>query len=747
MRMILSASFLKSPSTATGTTGGTAVSTPLSVRNTGFSFVVGFLFVIFFPLVVIFPLMSYAFRPSPTPSSSDVTRNRKFSPSEKQQQEQKRKKTINYSRVVAGQSDEGSGGERRNDENSNVSNNMTPPGIQGGFKNALNELSSMFEERSTQVRKILEDFSQPFVGFTRGDDYDYGYGNGYGDDGSNDNDSYGSSSDQLDTVVVEGYLGGTRGTGGGGFNITIEGNNDDEITTHFCFLVHGYRGKPADLLYLRTAMADTAEKLFSHNENETSPENSIGNNNNNDTDDELEVKHKEGDEDVKEEEEKKHGDGDASSEESQERRKQRIVLHSCRSNWNNTSDGVEAGGDRIFNEILGVIRNSMENQFSGGDDGDGIDNNDTIVDVTVSLIGNSLGGLYSRYALKRLAEFSKEQCLQKDSNSVDGENTKNETDHKSVSKVSFLIDGKIRVHFNTFCTTATPHLGVSGHTYLPLPRSAELGIGSLMGQTGRDIFRMSPLIKSMCTEDSFLKPLSSFRKRIAYANGYHTDFVVSTKTAAFLHPESKIPHRMSDRFLTTKDNDKVKNGDGGKGLVVATLYTQPSEVSNSSNGSPNEELMPAANNTKKRLPKLLRTDSSVKEDLLEMSSAMDQLGWKKVIVDLRNEMPMKLPMPKPRNILPRIVKKFSSEISESQNELENDKDKAIEFSPTSRKILESRDVDQAFSIPDDFIGFPLGHNTMVAVAQSRLTFVFKGGRPLMDKLAVEMIDEILSFNK
>ena len=140
----------------------------------------------------------------------------------------------------------------------------------------------------------------------------------------------------------------------------------------------------------------------------------------------------------------------------------------------------------------------------------------------------------------------------------------------------------------------------------------------------------------------------------------------------------------------------------------------------------------------------------MRDDLLEMSSAMDQLGWKKVIVDLRNEMPMKLPMPKRRNILPRLLQ-FNSDNPESPNEIENnDRDKAtpIEFSPTApRKILESRDVDQAFSIPDDFIGFPLGHNTMVAVAQSRFTFVFKGGRPLMDKLAVEMIDEILSFDK
>ena len=133
-----------------------------------------------------------------------------------------------------------------------------------------------------------------------------------------------------------------------------------------------------------------------------------------------------------------------------------------------------------------------------------------------------------------------------------------------------------------------------------------------------------------------------------------------------------------------------------------------------------------------------------------MSSALDQLGWKKVIVDLRNEMPVKLPIPqRPRNILPRIVKKLSldsqiDEVTENTEELEFDPSFT---KPSPSKVLESRDVANAYSIPDDFIGFPLGHNTMVAVAQSRFTFVFKGGRPLMDKLALEMIDEILNFDK
>lgn len=136
----------------------------------------------------------------------------------------------------------------------------------------------------------------------------------------------------------------------------------------------------------------------------------------------------------------------------------------------------------------------------------------------------------------------------------------------------------------------------------------------------------------------------------------------------------------------------------------------------------------------------------MKEELLEMSAALDQLGWKKVIVDLRNEMPMKLRVPR----VPKMVKKWNSDtLIDSTTEVKNDKDTEFDLNDNGTdspsKILESRDVANAYSSPDDFIYFPLAHNTMVAVAQSRLTFVFKGGRPLMDSLAVEMIEEILNF--
>jgi hypothetical protein len=117
---------------------------------------------------------------------------------------------------------------------------------------------------------------------------------------------------------------------------------------------------------------------------------------------------------------------------------------------------------------------------------------------------------------------------------------------------------------------ATPHLGVAGHTYFPIPRSAEIGIGKAMGQTGRDLFRLSDLIYTMCTCPTYLDPLRSFRKRIAYANAYKTDFVVPTNTAAFLNPDSTYPHHVSDEG---RDDPNTFEGIDKNDMVVARFHT------------------------------------------------------------------------------------------------------------------------------------------------------------------------------
>jgi Putative serine esterase (DUF676) len=134
--------------------------------------------------------------------------------------------------------------------------------------------------------------------------------------------------------------------------------------------------------------------------------------------------------------------------------RQDMIVHTPICNENRTKDGVMNGGERLLNEIFDVIRSSTMQQTT----------HDTssiveIRDITISFVGNSLGGLYSRYAISRLAE---------------------ETD-------DMILDGRWKLHFNIFCTTASPHLGISKHTYFPIPRAAEIGVAHTMGETGKDL--------------------------------------------------------------------------------------------------------------------------------------------------------------------------------------------------------------------------------------------------------------------
>jgi hypothetical protein len=131
--------------------------------------------------------------------------------------------------------------------------------------------------------------------------------------------------------------------------------------------------------------------------------------------------------------------------------RQDMIVHSPNCNENRTKDGVANGGERLLKEIFDVIRTSMAIHESS--------TKTEIRDITISFVGNSLGGLYSRYAISRLMEA---------------------TDN-------MILDGQWKIHFNIFCTTASPHLGVSKHTYFPIPRAAEIGVAHTMGETGKDL--------------------------------------------------------------------------------------------------------------------------------------------------------------------------------------------------------------------------------------------------------------------
>jgi hypothetical protein len=380
-----------------------------------------------------------------------------------------------------------------------------------------------------------------------------------------------------------------------------EWNHDQLDVVHFCFLVHGHRGLSKDLSYLQAVMQSLSEQ-------------------------EKRKRYKQ--------------DGLVHD----------IIVHPAVCNEGKTTDGVANGGQRLVDEMMSVIRQEMKHRKSKS--------------VTVSIVGNSLGGIYGRYAIAKLA---REQNL----------------------------------HFNIFCTTATPHLGVSKHTYISLPRSAEIGVAHAMGNTGKDLFRLNDLMKNMATTPEYTVPLGSFRQRIAYANAYGTDFPVPAETAAFLSDRSTYPHH----FVV--DNDVVVD-EGG--LVIARLHTPPLHDLEQYE---------------------IETDDT--DELVQMSTALDSLGWKKVFVDIRKEIPIKFTMGR----------------RSSQGDSGSDEDACNLDNLRRKKVVESRDLATAIKLDSsEGLHLPMGHNMIVAFSRSRIsTYMNKGGRPVVDALAKELVQDIFAWKE
>jgi hypothetical protein len=362
-----------------------------------------------------------------------------------------------------------------------------------------------------------------------------------------------------------------------------------------------------------------------------------------------------------------------------------MIVHAAVCNERKTTDGVKSGGERLVNEIIQVIRERMHGRKTKT--------------ITLSILGNSLGGIYGRYAIARLAEICEQAADDPD---------------------VFILDEVYRIQCNVFCTTATPHLGVAGHTFLPIPRTAEIGVAHAMGDTGRDLFRLTDVLLTMATSTTFLKPLGCFRKRIAYANAFGTDFPVPAHTAAFLSTASEYPHHFDDDDSNDEQDLIVEE----KGLVVAKVYTPPS-----SEDSP------------------IDPDSGY-DELALMSASLDSLGWKKVFIDVRKEIP-KIPLPQ------LLLRRSSGNDSGSFSDADTGDEIATE-QPTighlrERRVVGSKDVAAAVTKPlfeSDQFHWPVGHNMIVAFSRSRLSsYLNRAGRPFVDGLAKELVKDILSFHQ
>lgn len=292
---------------------------------------------------------------------------------------------------------------------------------------------------------------------------------------------------------------------------------------HFCFIVHGHKGHAQDLWFLHQSIRDKANEhqAFSH---VGSSENcSVGANFNSAEKNQMTVDKETLPQKLKSKLPGKILKGNSLSDPqlkdsttdsglrdsgslrnlapSNESPENSIVLAKGTSflvcnpkcNEGTTDDGVEKGGIRLADEITETIFHEVDKKRCLlGENGSSIE---SPVDVTISLIGNSLGGLYTRYAIARLAEMSE---------TINGEGEKATKDFYLIANGKTLI----RLHFNVFYTTATPHLGCADHTYIPIPRIFEKGMGHALGETGRDLFRLNGLLLEMATSPRFTEPLS-----------------------------------------------------------------------------------------------------------------------------------------------------------------------------------------------------------------------------------------------
>jgi hypothetical protein len=234
----------------------------------------------------------------------------------------------------------------------------------------------------------------------------------------------------------------------------------------------------------------------------------------------------------------------------------------------------------------------------------------------------------------------------------------------------------------------------------------------------------------MATSPYFLEPLSLFRRRILYANAFSTDFVVPTGTAAFIHPRSSSIHRFGDQ------DDQQSRFYRGNRMIIATLYTE-------------KQLQ--------YLQTITTTGEKCDDELVEMSKCLDALGWKKVFVDMRDEIPISIPLPPSPNfswmpsiiMVPALLKSRSSSSEMTSSPNTSLSVESTIASVTSRQFVQSKELIKMFSVSTSRISLPIGHNMIIAHTKPNSRFstaVNKRGRPVMDSLAQELVHEVLHWN-
>jgi len=159
---------------------------------------------------------------------------------------------------------------------------------------------------------------------------------------------------------------------------------------------------------------------------------------------------------------------------------------------------------------------------------------------------------------------------------------------------------------------------------------------------------------------------------------------------------------------------------------VSVLTTQPNE------SVLRDHTGPSSNKMKTPDPDLL------------MALKLDALGWTKVFIDVRDRIPLpSIPMPSFITGRSDVRKEFEDFIYNQM--VQGAASNSYSDSPTAITV-QSKDLARILASSEK-LTFPLGHTVMVANSKSEFYARLNAkGRPVMDKLALDLITDVLHFN-
>jgi hypothetical protein len=448
---------------------------------------------------------------------------------------------------------------------------------------------------------------------------------------------------------------------------------------------------------------------------------------------------------------------------SPERKNSKLIVYSATCNEKNSSDGIEAGGDRLvkeINDVLSRLANDIVDEHIGEKSlsiSAGIKLKSTR--IALSIIGYSMGGLYGRFAIRYINW------------------------RVPVGIGSTIVDVVVVPHI--FATIATPHLGMKGMSYFKVPGCFESLAGVIFGRSGNDVFRRTisnstrsrkstniryhkkensvlninlkdeseeqykynDIIERLSFDPSFIGPLARFSRRIAYANAFSTDIAVPTATAAFLFDDDSDESascEFSDVSNRSNPNDCASQppvvARRSSHLFVSEFHGEAKSIKNIDYKEENNENQYSFVRfdtvaTKNRADFKIAVENP--PSVSDMARSLDSLGWSKVFIDARPH-------------IPSIWKRSSVSKRHSFNDVLKNKICTFEDQNNDNLSWYSSGVLKRRLSGNGFDGntLPFGHSFIVASTKDSMRKrLYKSARPIVDRaIAKEVVNEMFRFN-